>query len=106
MKSFKSGKLQAKGMPPKNKGAMQSGQLEQMLERLRTQNVAKAADIAAQDALKKAEEASRKAAEAAEAATAHEQAQVSLSGSTAAAALLVPCLLLCAYVSPCRRPTD
>ena len=35
-----------------------------------------------------------------------EEAQVSLIGSTAAAALSVPCLLLCAYVSACRRPPE
>jgi hypothetical protein len=37
---------------------------------------------------------------------AHGEAQVSLSGSTAAAALSVPCLLLCVYVSGCRRPPE
>jgi len=48
---------------------------------------------------KEAEETSRVAA----AQAAHEEAQVaSLSGSTAAAALSVSCLLLCAYVSACR----
>jgi hypothetical protein len=51
-------------------------------------------------ATKEVEETVRVAA----AQAAPKEAQVSLSGSTAAAALSVPCLLLCAYVSACRRP--
>jgi hypothetical protein len=58
------------------------------------------------DAAKKLEDATKEAEETARAAVAQaapEEAQVSLSGSTAAAALSVPCLLLCTYVSSCRR---
>jgi len=60
------------------KGGVQGGVMEQWLERQRTENAAKAADIAAKDAVKQAEEAKRKAADAA---AVHEEAQVSLSCS-------------------------
>ena len=75
----------------------------QILDRQRAQqaaeDTAKKAALAARnlvDATKEAEEASIAAATAA-AVSAPEEAQVSLSGSTATAA----CLLLCAHVSDC-----
>jgi len=64
---------------------------------------------AAADAVKKLEDATTEAEETARVAAAQaapEEAQVSLSGSTATAALLLSCLLLCAYVSDCRRPSE
>ena len=91
---------------------VQGGQLVQMLDRQRSlqaaEDAAKKEALAARnlvDATKEAEETSI-AAVAAAALSAPEAAQVSLSGSTATAALLLSCLLLCAYVSDCRRPSE
>ena len=82
-------------MSAKNKEKRQEGALVMLLDRQRVQK-------AAVDAAMKVEEA-EETARAAAAQAAPEEAQVSLSGSTAAAALSVPCLLLCTYVSSCRR---
>ena len=60
---------------------------------------------AAADAAKKLEDASKEAEETARVAAAQAE-QCFLSGSTAAAAVSVPCLLLCAYLSACRRPPE
>jgi len=60
------------------------------------------------NAAKKLEDATKKVEETARVAAAHwtaqEEAQASLIGPTAAAALSVPSMLLCAYVSAYRRP--
>ena len=90
-------------MPPKKKGcvvAVEDTRLAEMLERLKTTNAAKDAQIAAEDAAKKAEAARVGASEKAEeAAKAQEKAteQVSPRCSTAAAAMSAPCLL-CACI--------
>ena len=73
-----------------------------MFERQRVHQAAADAANKLEDASKEAEETARVAA----AQAAHEEALLSLSGSTAAAAVSVPCLLLCAYLSACRRPPE
>jgi hypothetical protein len=92
-----------KGRP----GGVQVGQLVQMLDRQRAQqaaeDAAKKAVIAARnlvDATKEAEETSIAAVSAA-ALSAHEEARVSLSGSTATAACCSACMYLTVTAACC-----
>ena len=78
------------------------GPTRKIIERQRVQQAAADTAKKLEDATKEAEETARVAA----AQAAHEEALLSLSGSTAAAAVSVPCLLLCAYLSACRRPPE
>jgi hypothetical protein len=98
-------------MSSQKEGGGQEGALAKMTEGCLTYNSSQRQRMqqAAAEAAKKLGDATKEAeatARVAAAQAAHEEAQVSLSGSTTAAALSVPCLLLFAYVSAWRAPPE
>ena len=98
-------------MSSQKEGGGQEGALAKMTEGCLTYNSSQRQRMqqAAAEAAKKLGDATKEAeatARVAAAQAAHEEAQVSLSGSTTAAALSVPCLLLFAYVSAWRAQPE